>query len=228
MPPSAWRLGVLLGLPLLAVAGCQPAAVDPTESLLAVRELPDEQALPRLRLALEARESAVRALAAALAAEHDSTEAHAVLRRAAQDEHPDVRAAAAGGLGRLGGEWSIPILAELSTDSSPLVRQRAVQALSVSGRPSACGALEAALQDREPLIRREAARSLAAISAPGVSGDGLLTALDDDDLATRCWAIRAVGARRLEPARSTLVRLSGSDNPLERALAGEALTRLGD
>lgn len=78
----------------------------------------------------------------------------------AADGSPEVRAAAARGLGRLDPRIALPPLAELAADSEWFVRLRAVIALGFLAIPQAVPVLIRALTDRNRHVRQRAAWGL--------------------------------------------------------------------
>ena len=91
----------VLAVAAIIATRCGPADRDPLQELLTVRTMSAEDSARRLSVGLDDPSPRVRSLAAGLAAENAGAAALGLLLRAAQDDHPDVRASAAGALGRL-------------------------------------------------------------------------------------------------------------------------------
>ncbi|HEU5361074.1 MAG TPA: HEAT repeat domain-containing protein, partial [Candidatus Deferrimicrobiaceae bacterium] len=107
------------------------------------------------------------------------------------DVSPEVRAKAAGGLGKIGEARALERLLEmLLSDPAPFVRTRAAQALGAIGHPKVIDQLIHVLKDPEWWVR---IRAIEALEQIGRSSQGaLLVALEDDDDEVRRRAAMAL------------------------------------
>lgn len=107
------------------------------------------------------------------------------------DVSPEVRAKAAGGLGKIGDARALERLLEmLLSDPAPFVRTRAAQALGAIGHPKVIDHLIHVLKDPEWWVR---IRAIEALEQIGRSSTGaLLVALEDDDDEVRRRAAMAL------------------------------------
>lgn len=121
----------------------------------------------------------------------DTEEALTALVAALRHPDPDVRRAAARGLGRVGPP-AIPRLKEALADPDREVRRMAVEALGWIG-PGAVPALIDALKDESPPSRRAAARALGRLGPAAKSAESaLIEALGDADQQVSQSATRAL------------------------------------
>lgn len=88
------------------------------------------------------------------------------LRALAESPHFEVRASAAGALGKLDHAESREVLVALLDDRNARVRAAAVNALGRVGRGAATGLLEGALADPDPFVRNRVAIALGRIGSP--------------------------------------------------------------
>jgi len=96
------------------------------------------------------------------------------------DVNPEVRAKAAGALGKLGESRAVDRLLEmLLSDPIPFVRTRVAQALGAIGHPKVIDHLIHVLKDPEWWVRIRAIEALEQIGTPSVGA--LLVALEDED-----------------------------------------------
>jgi HEAT repeat protein len=107
------------------------------------------------------------------------------------DVSPEVRAKAAGGLGKIGDARALERLLEiLLSDPVPFVRTRAAQALGAIGHPKVIDHLIHVLKDPEWWVRIRAIEALEQIGRSAVGA--LLVALEDDDEEVRRRAAMAL------------------------------------
>jgi HEAT repeat protein len=188
------------------------------------------RALGRRDLEEETRANLIAALARAAP---DRRAALRALHHALRTETGDALAAAARGLGQLGGAAApaVPELAALLVeDELDEVVVSATRALGLIGprAVASVGAIEKLLDRSEPSLRQEAATALAAIGAGAWRARGTLERLAGDDSAAevRLAATRALGALGVRAAIPVLLRLL-ADRDLElRAAAARALGEL--
>lgn len=95
----------------------------------------------------------------ALGALGDRRATQALLRAALSDPMPQVRAHAAGAIGRMGAEASIDVLVAALADPDYGTRVRALEALEMI-QPGDTGPLERSLRDENPDVRKRAALAL--------------------------------------------------------------------
>ncbi|MEF8826774.1 MAG: HEAT repeat domain-containing protein [Halapricum sp.] len=112
--------------------------------------------------------------------------------RALGSDVPELRMAAANGLGQFGDSDALPKLIEAFEDADYRVRARAARAAGSIGDPRACDPLEGLLADRSPAVRREAAEALGGISNRQAL-QALLEMYDDSDERVRRIAVGAFG-----------------------------------
>jgi HEAT repeat protein len=112
--------------------------------------------------------------------------------RALDSDVPELRMAAANGLGQFGDSDALSNLLEIFDDGDHRVRARGARAAGSIGDPRACDALEGLLDDRSPAVRREAAEALGLIGNRQALG-ALLDMYDDSDERVRRIAVGAFG-----------------------------------
>ncbi|MBX0295518.1 HEAT repeat domain-containing protein [Haloarcula nitratireducens] len=105
---------------------------------------------------------------------------------------PELRMAAANGLGRLGQADTVPQLAERFDDADPRVRARAARSAGKIGDSRATGPLESLLTDPKGAVRREAAEALGNVGNRQAL-QALLPMYEDDDERVRRIAVGAFG-----------------------------------
>lgn len=109
-----------------------------------------------------------------------------------EDEQPELRMAAATGLGRVGDGSVVPKLVERLSDSDSRVRARTAQACGRIGDPRAVEPLSERLHDADADVRQAAANALGEIGT-----DPALTALiryaEDDNESVRRIVVDALG-----------------------------------
>ncbi|MFB6151352.1 MAG: HEAT repeat domain-containing protein [Haloarculaceae archaeon] len=112
--------------------------------------------------------------------------------RALDADLPELRMAAANGLGQLEHADAVPKLVERFDDPDPRVRARAARACGAVGDPRATGALEDLLTDDSAAVRREAAEALGGIGNRQALR-ALLPLYEDGDESVRRIAVGAFG-----------------------------------
>ena len=112
--------------------------------------------------------------------------------RALGSDVPELRMAAANGLGQFGESDALSSLVETFADDDRRVRARAARAAGSIGDPRACTDLEDLLEDRSPAVRREAAEALGQIGNRQAL-QALLEMYDDSDERVRRIAVGAFG-----------------------------------
>lgn len=151
---------------------------------------------------------------------------------AAGDKDKQVRAAAGGGLGKVGGEGAVAALSTLLEDEVDVVRHAAAKSLGKLGDPAARPALIKLVKYGTIAVRRAVFRALAQLKG-GPSREHIAPLLDslyDDDAIVREFAIDTLAAadkkdRRILP----VVRLQLKDQVVHvRKAAVRAVGMLGD
>lgn len=112
--------------------------------------------------------------------------------RALEADLPELRMAAANGLGQLEYSDGVPALVDRFDDPDPRVRARAARACGFIGDPRATDALEGLLTDRTVGVRREAAHALGNIGNRQAI-QALLPLYEDDSEQVRRIAVGAFG-----------------------------------
>jgi HEAT repeat protein len=112
--------------------------------------------------------------------------------RALSAEVPELRMAAANGLGQLEHTDAVPDLVDRFDDADPRVRARAARACGLIGDPRATGPLEDLLTDRSAAVRREAADALGNVGNRQALA-ALLPLYRDDSEPVRRVAVGAFG-----------------------------------
>lgn len=165
----------------------------------------------------------------------DRRATQALLRAALSDPMPQVRAHAAGAIGRMGAEASIDVLVAALADPDYGTRVRALEALEMI-RPDDTGALERSLRDENADVRKRAALALERVGYLTTCVEGL--ASDDVSVAKKAYgAMLELGRAGLADGvaahlhhndfrvRARVARLCGE---LGVARLGAALTRIKD
>ena len=112
--------------------------------------------------------------------------------RALDSDVPELRMAAANGLGQFGDADALSNVVEAFDDDDHRVRARAARAAGSIADPRACDPLETLLDDRSPAVRREAAEALGLIGNRQAL-QALLGMYDDSDERVRRIAVGAFG-----------------------------------
>lgn len=112
--------------------------------------------------------------------------------QALEADVPELRMAAANGLGRLGQSDTVGALANCFEDGDPRVRARAARACGKIGDPRAVEPLESLLRDPKAAVRREAADALGSIGNRQAL-QALLPLYEDDNERVRRIAVGAFG-----------------------------------
>ncbi len=201
------------------VGNAKPAALPPLVRLLGDLRVPCALAMEPLLVHPEAevRRSAARAFGAM-----DPGSAPARLLRVLEDPKPEVRAAAAFGLGRIGAtdEVAIPLIRALE-DAHRSVVKAALASLVLRRAQLAAPALVDRALDRSSPIRLESFRALGSLGSE-VAVDPLISGLSDRDPAVRLAA--AEGLWNLRSGRAaTALMARRSDTPAVARVAEEAL-----
>lgn len=169
-------------------------------------------------LDLEERHPA-RPWAAAVLGEVKAVRAYPALVRALNDLDDEVRAKAAGALGRLGDQRAVPhLLDRLLTDPIPFVRARIAGALGQFAGNEVIESLVRSLGDAAWWVRMRSVEALEQIGARAERP--LLVALDDVDPEIRIRA--AVSLERLGVPARIIARIASGDAPAD---AEESLVR---
>ena len=138
---------------------------------------------------------------------------------------PELRMAAANGLGRLGQADSVPKLTERFEDSDPRVRARAARSAGKIGDSRATSALETLLTDPKGAVRREAAEALGNIGNRQAL-QTLLPMYEDDNEQVRRIAVGAFGNFENDNPIDHLVEALSDDSPAVRRTAVYSLIEL--
>jgi len=138
---------------------------------------------------------------------------------------PELRMAAANGLGRLEQTDSVPKLAERFEDSDPRVRARAARSAGKIGDSRATGPLESLLTDPKAAVRREAAEALGNIGNRQALRT-LLPMYEDDDEQVRRIAVGAFGNFENDNPVDYLVEALSDDSAAVRRTAVYSLVEL--
>jgi HEAT repeat protein len=137
----------------------------------------------------------------------------------------DVRQAATGLLGRIGGERAVEALIGALKNDSKHVRMAAVQALARVGGQRAVESLGLLLKDTDSDVREEVAKALIEVGDVQ-SVELLIAALRDRDRIVRLRASEAL-AKIGSPAVDPLVAALKAESPSVRDGAMEALAKIG-
>lgn len=123
---------------------------------------------------------------------------------------PDVREAAAWGLGALGSEDAIePLIAALA-DPVPRVRGVAARSLGKVGGGRAFAPLAELLSDPDPFVRELTILGIRETSAPGIV-EALVPLLDDPEMGVRSVAVWTLSGVEEEPAVRALAHVAETD-----------------
>ena len=138
---------------------------------------------------------------------------------------PELRMAAANGLGRLDQSDSVPKLTERFEDSDPRVRARAARSAGKIGDSRATNPLESLLSDPKVAVRREAAEALGNIGNRQAL-QALLPMYEDDNEQVRRIAVGAFGNFENDRPVDYLVQALSDDSPAVRRTAVYSLIEL--
>ena len=138
---------------------------------------------------------------------------------------PELRMAAANGLGRLEQADSIPKLTERFEDSDPRVRARAARSAGKIGDSRATNPLESLLSDPKGAVRREAAEALGNIGNRQAL-QTLLPMYEDDNEQVRRIAVGAFGNFENDNPIDHLVEALSDESPAVRRTAVYSLIEL--
>ncbi|WP_254273056.1 HEAT repeat domain-containing protein [Haloarcula marina] len=145
--------------------------------------------------------------------------------RALDADTPELRMAAANGLGRLEQADSIPKLTERFADSDPRVRARAARSAGKIGDSRATSPLESLLTDPKGAVRREAAEALGNIGNRQAL-QALLPMYEDDNERVRRVAVDAFGNFENGRPVDYLVEALGDESAAVRRTAVYSLIQL--
>jgi HEAT repeat protein len=145
--------------------------------------------------------------------------------QALDSDVPELRMAAANGLGRLEQADSVPKLAERFEDSDPRVRARAARSAGKIGDSRATNPLESLLGDPKGAVRKEAADALGNIGNREAL-QALLPMYEDDNEQVRRIAVGAFGNFENDQPVDYLVEALSDDSPAVRRTAVYSLIQL--
>ncbi|MBX0287106.1 HEAT repeat domain-containing protein [Haloarcula salinisoli] len=140
-------------------------------------------------------------------------------------EIPELRMAAANGLGRLEQADSVPKLTERFEDSDPRVRARAARSAGKIGDSRATNPLESLLTDPKGAVRREAAEALGNIGNRQAL-QTLLPMYEDDNERVRRIAVNAFGNFENDKPVDYLVEALSDESAAVRRTAVYSLIEL--
>ncbi|GGN99212.1 MULTISPECIES: HEAT repeat domain-containing protein [Haloarcula] len=140
-------------------------------------------------------------------------------------EVPELRMAAANGLGRLDQTDAVPKLTERFEDPDPRVRARAARSAGKIGDSRATGPLESLLTDPKVAVRREAAEALGNIGNRQAL-QALLPMYEDDNQQVRRIAVGAFGNFENDRPVDYLVEALSDDSAGVRRTAVYSLVEL--
>lgn len=140
-------------------------------------------------------------------------------------EVPELRMAAATGLGELEATEAVEPLCGSFADPDPRVRARAVRAAGLIGDPRASESLEARLSDSSGTVRREAAASLGFIGSRQAL-HALLAMYEDAEESVRRVAVDAFGNFRNDRPVAHLVDALADDEASVRRTAVYSMLEL--
>lgn len=138
---------------------------------------------------------------------------------------PELRMAAANGLGRLEQADAVGHLTGCFDDSDPRVRARTARATGKIGDPRATDALEGLLSDRSVTVRREAADALGSIGSRKAL-QALLPLYQDDSERVRRIAVSGFGSFENDRPVDYLVSALTDPSPTIRRTAVYSLVEL--
>lgn len=141
----------------------------------------------------------------------------------ARSRSPEVRAAAATGLGRIGSEEAAPALLR-ALDDEKCVRVAAEEALALIGE-AALPWLEKRYRQSDTVERQRIITVVRKIPAEAAA-DLLLAHLDEDDEMLRCFVAESLGAYQLPRVTEALVAALADASPHVRHDAAVSLGRL--
>jgi HEAT repeat protein len=134
-------------------------------------------------------------------------------------EQPELRMAAAAGLGRVGDTDATPVLVDRLDDPSARVRARAARACGRIGDPRAAGPLGRCHDDPSTDVRHAVADALGSITTQEAR-EGLVRLADDDSESVRRAAVDALGNfRSVEPVDLLIGALRDESEVVRRAAA---------
>jgi hypothetical protein len=144
-----------------------------------------------------------------------------------KDPRPEVRAAAAEGLGRLGAQGAVLVLRQAyQSDDSPFVRTKAAAALLKLNDTTGLAMLRELLVSDSPVSQLVGAEALA--DAPDATWTGVVRSLAQSGEATvRLAAARLIAASDPALARAVADALAADSNLAVRELATRAQAELG-
>jgi HEAT repeat protein len=123
---------------------------------------------------------------------------------------PEVREAAAWGLGALGAEEAVEPLIVGLADPAPRIRGVAARSLGKIGGERAFAPLAGLLDDPDPFVRELAILGIRETSAPGIV-DALVPLLDDHEMGVRSVAVWALSGLEEEAAVRALAHVAETD-----------------
>jgi HEAT repeat protein len=138
---------------------------------------------------------------------------------------PELRMAAANGLGQLGQADSVEPLTGSFEDPDPRVRARAARACGKIGDPRATTPLESLLRDSKAAVRREAANGLGSIGNRQAL-QALLPLYEDDNERVRRIAVDGFGSFENDKPVEYLVEALSDDSAAVRRTAVYSLIEL--
>lgn len=149
----------------------------------------------------------------------------------AADDNVKVRIQAASALGEMRDEAVLAHLIAHINDQQAPVRRKVADALGEAGHEQALAPLASMLKDADAEVRERAAWALASATAFGeVDGSNivpcLLDALDDQNVTTRCHAMRALGNIQGRDALPPLLTRLKDENGEIRAAAVQAVASI--
>ncbi|MQA91930.1 MAG: hypothetical protein GEU90_17200 [Gemmatimonas sp.] len=181
--------------------------------------------LMQLNLDASTRKVVIRALADA---DEDPRAVAALIELLRNDPEPEVRVAAARGLGELEAPEAVEALSTaLINDAHPGVRTAAAWALGEIEDELGVDALVAAMVDESPEVRRSAIHALSDIES-FASVSGLTLALSDPDPNVRRTAARTLGDIDLEVAPPELIAALTDESAEVRVSAAHAIGEIED
>jgi HEAT repeat protein len=135
------------------------------------------------------------------------------------DEHDNVRAKAAEGLGRLKDPSTVPSLVQALNDPSTAVKEKAAEALGLIGRPEAQKPLEKALgvKNEDEWVSLQEATALGRCGGPRGIAELLRLSQDGDAKVVRTQALKAALALTGRPD------IKDPDGPEAKAALSEFL-----